>query len=245
VDGGGRVSGLPGEERRAELAERLGVVRERLGTACAAAGRSVDEVTLVAVTKFFGAPDVRALAGLGVTDVGENRHQEAEEKAAELAGESLRWHFVGGLQSNKAAAVARWADVVESVDRVKLVNRLDGGAADRGRPLDCLVQVSLDGPGSSGSRAGCAPDDLPALAEAVAGAEHLRLRGLMAVAPTDEDPAAAFDRLADLHARVRADHPGATWLSAGMSNDLEQAVERGATHVRVGRAVLGERPSNQ
>ncbi|MCH1868284.1 YggS family pyridoxal phosphate-dependent enzyme [Nocardioides sp. CFH 31398] len=233
------------EARREELAERLDVVRERLAAACAAAGRAVDDVTLVAVTKFFGAADVRTLAALGVTEVGENRHQEAEEKAAELAEESLRWHFVGGLQSNKAAAVARWADVVESVDRRKLVARLDGGAAERGRDLDCLVQVSLDDPGSSGTRAGCAPSDLPALADAVAEAPHLRLRGLMAVAPTDEDPAAAFDRLAELHARLRGDHPDATWLSAGMSNDLEQAVERGATHVRVGRAVLGERPSNQ
>jgi len=232
-------------DRGAELAERLGVVRDRLATACATAGRGVDEVTLVAVTKFFPAADVRLLAGLGVTDVGENRHQEAEEKAADCAADSLRWHFVGGLQSNKAGAVARWADVVESVDRRKLVGRLDAGAAERGRDLDCLVQVSLDAPGSSGARAGCAPSDLPALAEAVATATHLRLRGLMAVAPTDEDPAAAFDRLAGLHAALRADHPDATWLSAGMSNDLEQAVVRGATHVRVGRAVLGERPSTQ
>ncbi|WP_299057656.1 YggS family pyridoxal phosphate-dependent enzyme [uncultured Nocardioides sp.] len=231
--------------REQELAERLAAVRARIDAACTDAGRGAHEVTLVAVTKFFGAADVRALAALGVTDVGENRHQEAEEKAAECVDLGLRWHFVGGLQSNKAGAVARWADVVESVDRTKLVGRLDAGAADRDRPLDCLVQVSLDAPGSSGARAGCPPDELPRLAEAVAGSEHLRLRGLMAVAPTGEDPAAAFDRLASLHAGLRADHPDATWLSAGMSNDLEQAVAVGATHVRVGRAVLGERPSSQ
>ena len=227
--------------RRAELAAGLASVRERIDAARASAGRD-DEVGLVVVTKFFPASDVRLLADLGVREVGENRHQEAEAKAAECAGLDLVWHYIGALQSNKAAAVARYAGVVESLDRPKLVRGLDRGAAERGSPLDVLVQVSLDPPGAE-HRAGAAPDDVPALAAAVEAAEHLRLRGLMAVAPLGEDPAAAFDRLARVRERLLADHPHADRLSAGMSGDLEQAVAAGATHVRVGSAILGSRPA--
>ncbi|WZH53254.1 MAG: YggS family pyridoxal phosphate-dependent enzyme [Nocardioides alkalitolerans] len=236
--------------RREELAAGLAAVHRRLADAATSAGRDPEDVGLVVVTKFFPASDVRDLAGLGVRDVGENRHQEAEAKAAECAELDLRWHFIGGLQSNKAAAVAAYADVVESLDRPKLVGplargraeRLDRGDADG--PLECLVQVSLDAPGAD-HRAGCPPEGLEALCDRVAGEEHLRLAGLMAVAPLGEEPAAAFDRLAAHAARVRAQHPGATTLSAGMSGDLEEAVAAGATHVRVGSAVLGARPRVQ
>lgn len=227
--------------RRDEIGASLAAVRDRIARACDAAGRDPAGVGLVVVTKFFPASDVRHLADLGVTDVGENRHQEAEAKAAECADLGLRWHFIGGLQSNKAAAVARYAHVVESVDRVKLVRRLDEGAQDRPEPVDCLLQVSLDPPGADG-RSGADPGDLPAIAEAVDAAGMLALRGLMAVAPLADDPADAFARLAGIHRDFLADHPDATWLSAGMSGDLEQAVQAGATHVRVGSAILGSRP---
>ena len=126
------------------LAANLDVVRRRIAAACAEAGRPEDDVSLVVVTKFFPASDVRLLADLGVTDVGENRHQEGEDKAAECADLGLRWHFIGGLQSNKAAAVAAYADVVESVDRAKLVAPLSRGAHSRGHDVDVLLQVSLD-----------------------------------------------------------------------------------------------------
>lgn len=233
---------LAERERRAEVARNLSVVRARIAEACARAGRADDEVTLTVVTKFFPASDVRLLAGLGVTDVGENRHQEAEAKAHDTRDLDLRWHFVGGLQSNKAAAVARYADVVESVDRRKLLSGLSKGAHERGRTLDCLLQVSLDPPGAGRARSGAAPEDVPALAEQVAAAEGLRLRGVMGVAPLDGDPAEAFARLADVAARVRLVDPTATMVSAGMSSDLEQAIGAGATHVRIGSAVLGRRP---
>ncbi|MDF1603078.1 YggS family pyridoxal phosphate-dependent enzyme [Nocardioides sp. YIM 152315] len=227
--------------RRAEIAANLAAVRERIAAACADAGRSPDDVRLVVVTKYFPAADVRLLADLGVTDVGENRHQEAEAKAAECGDLGLCWHFIGGLQSNKAAAVASYADVVESVDRVKLVGPLDRGAHPRPHPVDVLLQVSLDPPDRDG-RAGADAGDLPALAAAVAEAGMLRLRGLMAVAPLGEDPRAAFERLARIREDFVAEHPDATWLSAGMSSDLEHAVRAGATHVRIGSAVLGSRP---
>jgi len=236
--------------RAEEVAARLARVRERIATACRDAGRAPSEVSLIVVTKYFPASDVRLLAELGVTDVGENRHQEAEAKAAETADLSVTWHFIGGLQSNKAAAVARYAGVVHSVDRPKLVGPLDRGADARGAPVDVLLQVSLDPPerradGGPGGRAGVDAADLPALADAVAAADHLRLRGLMAVAPLGEDPGAAFARLAEIRSGFLADHPGATWLSAGMSGDLEAAIAHGATHVRVGTAVLGSRPAVQ
>jgi hypothetical protein len=228
--------------RRDELAAGLADTRARIDRACADAGRDPGEVTLVVVTKFFPASDVRLLAELGVTDVGENRHQEAEAKAAECRDADLRWHFIGGLQSNKATSVAAYADVVESVDRRKLVTALDKGAEQGARMLDCLVQVSLDPPAAGTGRAGVLPEDAAALGDRVAGAESLRLGGLMAVAPLDEDPRLAFARLAAIREEFLAAHPDATTLSAGMSGDLEAAIAYGATHVRVGRAVLGSRP---
>ncbi|GAB3035848.1 YggS family pyridoxal phosphate enzyme [Nocardioides flavus (ex Wang et al. 2016)] len=227
-----------------EVAANLEVVRRRIREACADAGRAEDDVSLVVVTKFFPASDVRLLADLGVTDVGENRHQEAEAKAAECADLGLRWHFIGGLQSNKAAAVAAYADVVESVDRAKLVAPLSRGATARGAQVDVLLQVSLDPPGAD-HRSGAAPGELPDLARRVVEAESLRLRGLMAVAPLGEDPRTAFARLAEVHRELEREHPDATVLSAGMSGDLEAAIACGATHVRVGSAVLGPRPAVQ
>ncbi len=227
--------------RRDELAANLEQVRARIAAACRDAGRDPGEITLVVVTKFFPSSDVRLLAELGVTDVGENRHQEAEPKAAECAELGLRWHFVGGLQSNKAAAVAAYADVVESVDRRKLVRRLDEGAHGRSQPLDCLLQVSLDPPGAEG-RSGAEAEELDDLARELEQAGMLRLRGLMAVAPYGVDPRGPFDRLAAVHADFVAGHPEARWLSAGMSADLEHAVAAGATHVRIGTSVLGTRP---
>lgn len=230
--------------RRDDLEANLATVHARIEAACGAAGRPAGDVRLVVVTKFFPASDVRLLAALGVTDVGENRHQEAEAKAAECADLDVRWHYIGALQSNKAAAVARYADVIESVDRPELIARIARGAGERGRPVDVLLQVSLDAPGS-GHRAGVDPDLLLELAAAVDSVPDLTLRGLMAVAPLDEDPAEAFARLTLIRSEFLARHPEASVLSAGMSGDLEAAIHAGATHVRVGTAVLGSRPGVQ
>jgi PLP dependent protein len=231
--------------RHDRIAAGLADVRRRIAEAATACGRAPEEVTLVAVTKFFPAEDVRILAGLGVTDVGENRHPEARDKRAECSDLPVRWHFIGGLQSNKAAAVGSYADVVESVDRPKLVEALNRGAHQGGRSVDVLLQVSLD-PADRPGRAGAEPAELASLAAEVdAAAGMLRLRGLMAVAPLGEDPASAFARLAGIRSEFLADRPDATWLSAGMSSDLEPAIRAGATHVRVGSAILGERPGIQ
>lgn len=225
--------------REAELAAGLAGVRERITGAAAEAGRPADSVTLVVITKHWPSSDVRLLHALGVRDVGENRDQEAAEKAAQCADLDLRWHFVGQLQTNKARSVATYADVVHSVDRDRLVDALDHGAAAVGRRVGALIQVSLDG---SGDRGGADPSQVQRLADRIAAAGSLDLLGLMAVAPLGAPPLPAFERLAALSAALLLDHPGAGAISAGMSGDLEAAVRAGATHVRVGSAILGARP---
>lgn len=236
--------------RRAELANNLARMRERVAQACTRAGRAADEVELVAVTKTFPADDVRLLRELGVRDIGENRDQEASAKAAACADLDVRWHFVGQLQTNKARSVVGYASVVHSVDRMRLVRALaqamesaDPAPDESGEraPLRCLVQVQLDD-SYDARRGGARPEEVLDLAAAVAAADRLELGGLMTVAPLDADPRRAFARLGELSTRLRASYPEATWLSAGMSEDLEPAIESGATHVRVGRALLGVRP---
>ena len=226
----------------AGLAERLATVEERIAAACRASGRPRQAVTLIAVTKTHPAAAVRAIHQLGVRDVGENREREAADKRAACADLDLRWHFIGQVQTNKARAVAAVADVVHSVDRGRLATALARGAQQTGRPLRVLVQVSLGAePGLIGERGGADPADVPALADAVAALDGLVLGGVMAVAPRGAEPARAYARLAEIAAVLRADHPDATDVSAGMSGDLEAAVGAGATHVRVGTAVFGSR----
>jgi PLP dependent protein len=224
-------------------AERLQAVRDRIAAAARAAGRDPAEVGLVAVSKTWPAAAVRELAALGQADFGENRAQELTGKAAELTDLPLRWHFVGQLQRNKAAAVARLGAVVHSVDRVSLARTLARVGVETGRPVEVFLQVDLGGPeGELAARGGADPADVPALGDAVAAEEGVVLRGLMAVAPRGVEPGPAFAQLAVLAERVRADHPEARHLSAGMSADLEEAVAAGSTLVRVGTALFGTRP---
>jgi pyridoxal phosphate enzyme (YggS family) len=239
--------------RAAELARNLAAVRTRIAAACGSAGRDPAGITLIAVTKTYPALDVLALAGLGLTDFGENRDQEAAPKAAAVsaAGQPVTWHFIGQLQTNKAQSVAGYADFVHSVDRIRLVRALGGAARAAGRTLTCLVQVSLDPADADGralaaehgqqARGGVPPAMLREVAAAVAGEEGLRLGGLMAVAPLGADPGTAFASLRQLSDAVRSVSASATLVSAGMSGDLEAAVAGGATHLRIGTALLGDR----
>ncbi|WP_408991754.1 YggS family pyridoxal phosphate-dependent enzyme [Streptomyces sp. 1268] len=234
-------------DRKAQLAANLAQVEERIASACAAAGRKREEVTLIVVTKTYPASDVRILHQLGVRHVAENRDQDAAPKATACADLSLTWHFVGQLQTNKVRSVTSYADVVQSVDRAKLVTALSAAAVRGERELGCLIQVALDAEsGERGERGGVAPDGVEELAAAIDSAPGLRLNGLMTVAPLAGEYAgrqrAAFDRLMEISSRLRAGHPAANMVSAGMSGDLEDAVAAGATHVRVGTAVLGVRP---
>jgi pyridoxal phosphate enzyme (YggS family) len=241
--------------RHAELAANLAATWARVAAACAAAGRDASEITLIAVTKTRPADDVVALTELGQHDFGENRDQEAAPKAAAVAEAAMgpvRWHFIGQLQSNKASHVVRYASVVHSVDRVRLVRAL-GTAARAARasveahaehpaherpPLTCLVQVSLDG---DPSRGGALISQLPEIAAAIEAEDGLALGGVMAVAPLGVAPEAAFAALPAISDTAREISPAATIISAGMSGDLEAAVRNGATHLRIGTALLGNR----
>ncbi|MGV4982740.1 YggS family pyridoxal phosphate-dependent enzyme [Streptomyces sp. NRAIS4] len=234
-------------DRKTELAGNLAKVEERITAACVAAGRKREEVTLIVVTKTYPASDVRILSELGVRHVAENRDQDAAPKAAACADLPLKWHFVGQLQTNKVRSVVGYADVVQSVDRARLVTALSNEAVRAEREVGCLIQVALDaGVSGRGERGGVAPGGIEELADLVGQAPGLRLDGLMTVAPLTGQYAgreqAAFERLMDLSTDLRRAHPAATMVSAGMSADLEQAVAAGATHVRVGTAVLGVRP---
>jgi pyridoxal phosphate enzyme (YggS family) len=235
--------------RRSEIAATLVKVRGRIAEACAAAGRDPAQVRLLPVTKTFPAWDVALLTDLGLFDVAEARNAEAAAKVAALTelrpAAKVRWHMIGRVQRNKAVAVARWAVQVQSVDSLRLADALDRAvraaqqSGQRHDALGVLVQVSLDG---DPARGGCPAPELETLADRVAAAAGLRLEGVMAVAPLGLDPGAAFAALSDIATRIRGSHPGAVELSAGMSGDLEQAIAYGSTCVRVGTALLGERP---
>ncbi|MBP2324019.1 pyridoxal phosphate enzyme (YggS family) [Kibdelosporangium banguiense] len=235
--------------RRDQLAAAVRAVQDRIERACAQVNRPVSEVRLLPVTKRFPASDAALLAELGLTELAENRDQEAGPKSRAvgelLPGVDVRWHMVGQIQRNKARSVARWAAVAQAVDSSRLVDALARAvdaaltAGDRNSPLEVLIQVSLDG---DPARGGCPVADVAALADGVAHKSELKFRGLMAVAPLDWTPDQAFDLLAKVFEQTRNDHPGVTEMSAGMSSDLESAIAHGSTCVRVGTALLGERP---
>ncbi|MBO0979786.1 YggS family pyridoxal phosphate-dependent enzyme [Microbacterium sp. SD291] len=222
-----------------DLAARLSAIDSRIADAAHRAGRDPADITRIVVTKFHPASLVRELHALGVREAGENRQQELSAKQGELAElTDLRWHFIGQAQTNKAGAIRRSADAVHSVDRDRLADALHR-AADDDQLLDVLVQINLT---DDAGRGGVAPGDAETLAEHVLTLPSLRLRGVMAVAPLDEEPASAFARLRDVADRVRAVEPSATWISAGMTGDYAEAIAAGATHLRIGSAITGPRP---
>jgi pyridoxal phosphate enzyme (YggS family) len=236
-------------KRSEQLAAAIAEVQDRIERACAQVSRPAGEVKLLPVTKRFPATDAAELVRLGLTELAENKDQEAGPKSESvgelLPGVGVRWHMVGQLQRNKARSVARWASVVQSVDSPRLAEALGRAVAaaltagDRNSPLDVLVQVSLDG---DPARGGCPISGIQALAEGVTRSSELNFRGLMAVAPLGWTPEKAFDLLSKAFERTRNDYPEATEMSAGMSADLETAIAYGSTCVRVGTALLGERP---
>ena len=225
-----------------DLAARLAEIDARIADAARASGRDPGELTRIVVTKFHPATLVARLAALGVTDVGENRQQELTAKATALADTDLRWHFIGQAQTNKARAVRESASVVHSIDRARVAHAFDRAGAEGAPPLDVLIPVNLT---ADPGRGGVAPDDLEQLAaHVVERCGTLRLRGIMAVAPLDEDPAAAFARVHGYAERLRRIAPDATWISAGMTGDFAEAIAAGATHLRIGSAITGPRPDH-
>jgi pyridoxal phosphate enzyme (YggS family) len=219
-------------DRRSEITSNLQAVRDEISKAVASAGRSLDEIILIAVTKTFPASDVEILRGLGITHFGENRDSDAAPKASTVAG---TWHFQGQIQSNKLKSITTWANVIHSLDEIRHFEVIEKSAP---HPLDIFCQVSLDG---SEGRGGVSEQKLYELAQAIEKSATHRLQGLMAVAPLGVDPSAAFSKLSAIHKAFMADFPKANKLSAGMSGDYKEAIAHGATHIRIGSSILGSR----
>jgi pyridoxal phosphate enzyme (YggS family) len=223
--------------RRDELESNLQDVKAAIAQHCQELGRELP--TLIVVTKTKPTSDMELLGELGVTDVGENRDQEAKVKHDECSAKFI-WHAIGQLQTNKAKSVAAWADVVHSVDRSDLVTALDKATSQRDLPLKCLIQVNLD-PDTPEHRGGCLPSDVLALAAQINACPGLQLQGVMGVAPLEQDPNPAFELLQRVAKTMQIDFPDATWISAGMSEDYPNALKYGATHLRIGSTILGSR----
>lgn len=217
------------------LAERLDIVTEGVSDAAKESGRKATDITTIVVTKFHPASMVRNLAHLGVTDFGESRHQEARNKVEEVANPALSWHFVGQVQGKKARQIASYAHVIHSVDREPLVRALESSERETG----CFLQINLtDDP----SRGGVALPDLLGLVERALLTPGIRILGVMAVAPLNEDSRRAFSRVRSASESLRTLAPEAKWISAGMSGDYREAILEGATHLRIGTAITGNRP---
>lgn len=227
-------------DRKQELQANLQDVERDISQACIAANRNREDVTLIAVTKTWPASDVDLLAELGVSNVGENRDQEAKPKHDEVQAKNLIWHAIGQLQTNKAKSVAAWADVVHSVDRVDLVTALTKAVANRETPLGVLIQANLD-PVPTENRGGALPDEIMDLADLISSSSGLKLQGVMGVAPLGGDDDMAFARLQEFANLIQAKFPEANWISAGMSGDFATALKYGATHLRIGSSILGKR----
>lgn len=209
-------------DRKTQLAQNLAAVKATIP----------DNVHLIVVTKTFPLSDAQILAGLGVTEFGENRDQEGKDKAPLVPG---KWHFQGQLQSNKLKSITSWADVIQTIDTSRYVELVSKATS---RELEVFIQVTLDG---QVHRGGALPADLNSIADAILATSNLKLQGLMAVAPLGEEPDSAFERLAEIHQKFKADFPESPYLSAGMSGDYLAAISHGATHVRVGSSILGSR----
>jgi len=227
--------------RLSEIQSNLEIIQTRIKNACISAGRDISEITLIAVTKTYPASDVDLLKQLGIENVGENRDQEASFKKSEVKNE-FKWHFIGQLQSNKAKSVVNYADLIHSVDRWSLGKEIQKSAQGINKVQPVLIQVDLDQSGPDPTRGGIWPAELRELAKLINQASHLELMGLMSVAPLGEKPELAFARLKEIRDSFLKEHPQAQILSAGMSEDLEAAILHGATHLRIGSALLGERP---
>ena len=228
-------------DRLAGIKDNLETLQSRIDNACQEAKRNSTEITLIAVTKTYPADDVDLLKQLGIDDVGENRDQEAALKRTQVQAD-FNWHFIGQLQSNKAKSVVSYAHLIHSVDRSSLAKEIQKSAQGVDKKQAVLIQLDLDQSGPDPTRGGLWPTELMALAQQITDSSHLELKGLMSVAPLEENPEVAFARLAVIRADFLKTYPQATILSAGMSDDLEAAILHGATHLRIGSALLGERP---
>lgn len=222
--------------REDQIISNLELVKEKISAAAQAAGRSPSEITLIAVTKTFPVSDLEILYELGVRNFGENRDQEAAPKVGVLPAD-ITWHFQGGIQSNKLKSISNWASVIHSVDKFKYAQMISQFSV--GKTKEIFIQVSLDT--LPQSREGVDPADLMQLAEQIMSLPNIQVKGLMAVAPLDQPTEQAFVRLQQIQQKFIQLYPAASSLSSGMSGDYELAISLGATHVRIGSSILGNR----
>jgi pyridoxal phosphate enzyme (YggS family) len=222
--------------RTSEITANLNDVKAKIASAALKAGRDADEITLIVVTKTFPVSDLEILYSLGVREFGENRDQEAAEKVAKLPSD-INWNFQGGIQSNKLKSITTWAGCIHSVDKLKYAQIIS--EQNTGKPKEIFIQVSLDQPPES--RGGVDPEKLIDLASEITKLPGISLKGLMAVAPLDLPEEQAFLKLKEIQADFVAVFKGAKYLSAGMSGDYEMAISYGATHLRIGSSILGNR----
>jgi pyridoxal phosphate enzyme (YggS family) len=222
--------------RTSEITANLNAVKAKIASAALKAGRDADEITLIVVTKTFPVSDLEILYSLGVREFGENRDQEAVEKVAQLPSD-INWNFQGGIQSNKLKSITTWAGCIHSVDKLKYAQIIS--EQNTGKPKEIFIQVSLDQPPES--RGGVDPEKLIDLASELTKLPGISLKGLMAVAPLDLPEEQAFLKLKEIQANFVAVFKDAKYLSAGMSGDYEMAISYGATHLRIGSSILGNR----
>jgi pyridoxal phosphate enzyme (YggS family) len=222
--------------RKDQILSNLESVKEKISAAAQEAGRAPSEITLIAVTKTFPVSDLEILYELGVRNFGENRDQEAAPKVSALPAD-ITWHFQGGIQSNKLKSISNWASVIHSVDKFKYAQMISQFSV--GKTKEIFIQVSLDT--LPQSREGVDPADLMQLAEQIMSLPNLEVKGLMAVAPLDQPTEQAFVRLQQIQQKFIQLYPAASSLSSGMSGDYELAISLGATHVRIGSSILGNR----
>jgi pyridoxal phosphate enzyme (YggS family) len=222
--------------RTSEITANLNDVKAKIASAALKAGRDADEITLIVVTKTFPVSDLEILYSLGVREFGENRDQEAAEKVAKLPSD-INWNFQGGIQSNKLKSITTWAGCIHSVDKLKYAQIIS--EQNTGKPKEIFIQVSLDQPPES--RGGVDPEKLIDLASELTKLPGISLKGLMAVAPLDLPEEQAFLKLKEIQADFVAVFKDAKYLSAGMSGDYEMAISYGATHLRIGSSILGNR----
>ena len=222
--------------RTSEITANLNDVKAKIASAALKAGRDADEITLIVVTKTFPVSDLEILYSLGVREFGENRDQEAVEKVAKLPS-NINWNFQGGIQSNKLKSISTWAGCIHSVDKLKYAQIIS--EQNIGKPKEIFIQVSLDQPPES--RGGVDPKRLIDLASEITKLPGISLKGLMAVAPLDSPEEQAFLKLKEIRANFVAAFKDAKYLSAGMSGDYEMAISHGATHLRIGSSILGNR----
>ena len=223
-------------ERKSEISTNLATVTERITAAARKVDRNPSDIKLIVVTKTFPITDLQFLYELGVRDFGENRDQEASQKVSELPND-INWHFQGQIQSNKLKSICNWARYIHSVDQLKHAQIISDLSSDS--PKSIFIQVSLDNPPES--RGGVDPDKLEALAVEVSKLKGVLIEGLMAVAPIDNPGTQAFVNLQRIHNNFKSKFPRARYLSAGMSGDYEMAILHGATHLRIGSSILGNR----